>query len=834
MEAIHFEVGAKAARLIGRENITDADGALMELIKNAYDADASCVCVWFDMPFPYVPSEMGPEKIRDILSAEDREMVLEFYSANEEGQYLKKETLSETDEKLLWDILTKYNSIVVADNGSGMTLSDVRTKWMYIGTSDKEIHIESPKGRVKTGAKGIGRFALDKLSLTSRMMTRSRDNQLVEWEIDWEQFENSKLLTQVTAKLEEREGSYAEEVRDLLNQQFGQSLGMKGVWTTGTTIILHPVREEWTYRMFEKINTNLKSINPLGAADPFKVYVKNRYYPEYDFETADTAIDVTDYDYKIKVNFDGDQTVTTVLTRNEADIHKRSVNFKKYGEKVSLDTFWGRPYFQKEGYQKKDFGSTVRFVENATKIVKDDPAKIRNVGPFTAELYFVKSKNSSTEIIKKVKVRKRQELLRRFSGIKLYRDEFKVRPYGDDGNDWLELAKRQAKSPGGAGSDSGSWRVLSYQLIGQVKIGRRENPALYDMANREGLTQNDEYHILVELLQNSVHIFEMDRQSFYKEYTKWCKEVEAGFGKDANIRADVRSKYENASSYQRDSENEENKEENKEESARENNGYKNTDYEDTIYKLIKEKEEMLNAEQILQLLSSNGLILNTFFHEFKAIQSQFGSRASQLKYRLAYMEEHNTFHPGFIYDPYIIIDKMQETDGVLTLWLQVSLDGAKRENLKTSELFLDSELTAIMSNWAGLLESKDITYEMKFDEKEEYPYEISRADLYIILNNFLLNSAYFLEREHNPQRRIVITLESEKENYHMRLWNNGPELDEKFRAVPDKIFELGISSKEDGTGIGLWIMKEAVERYNGTIMVPEQETGFGLDIYLKK
>ena len=40
MENINFEVGAKAARLIGRENIADVDGALIELIKNAYDADA--------------------------------------------------------------------------------------------------------------------------------------------------------------------------------------------------------------------------------------------------------------------------------------------------------------------------------------------------------------------------------------------------------------------------------------------------------------------------------------------------------------------------------------------------------------------------------------------------------------------------------------------------------------------------------------------------------------------------------------------------------------------------------------------------------------------------
>ena len=44
---VSFEVSAKAARLIGRENIADVDGALVELIKNAYDADATCVYVGF-------------------------------------------------------------------------------------------------------------------------------------------------------------------------------------------------------------------------------------------------------------------------------------------------------------------------------------------------------------------------------------------------------------------------------------------------------------------------------------------------------------------------------------------------------------------------------------------------------------------------------------------------------------------------------------------------------------------------------------------------------------------------------------------------------------------
>ena len=834
METIHFEVGAKVARLIGQENITDSDGALIELIKNAYDADASCVCVWFDIPFPYVPSVLKPEKIRTVLSEDDQKKIFDFYSMNESREYEKREDLLETEEKELWNLLTKYNTVIIADNGIGMTIEDVRTKWMCIGTSDKEINIESLRGRIKTGAKGIGRFALDKLSTTSRMLTKSRNNKLVDWEIDWEQFENSKLLTHATAKLEEKDFNYADTVQRMMENCFTQAFSAGNIWDTGTAIILHPVREEWTYRMFEKINTNLKSINPLGSVDPFKVYVKNQYYPEYDFETDDTAIDVSDYDYKIEIRFDGVQTVTTVLTRNEVDIHKRRVNFPDYGEKVSLDSFWERPYFQKKGYQRQDFERSIEFSENAAKIVKDDPAKIRSVGPFQAEMYFVKSRNSNIEIIKKVKARRRKELLEKFSGVKLYRDKFKVRPYGDSGNDWLDLSERQTQSPGGVGSDSGSWRVLPYQLIGQVKIGRRENPALYDMANREGLTQNDEYYILVELLKNSIRIFEMDRRNFYHEYTRWYKDVKAELGTDASIRADVQSKYESILFSHKNAAGQREREEEERGIGEEDRKYTDEEYEKTIYNLMEENKEKQNAEQILQHLSSNGLILNTFFHEFKAIQSQFGSRAVQMKYRMIYMKEHNTFHPGFIYDPYIIINKMEETDRMLNRWLQISLGNAKKENLKRETVFLNKELTDIMADWSELLKSKDITYEIYFDEKEEYPYEISRADLYIILNNFLLNSAYFLEKCHNPQRKILITLRSEQENYHLQMWNNGPELEEKYRAVPDRIFDLGISSKEEGTGIGLWIMKETVERYNGTIMVCEQETGFGIDIYLKK
>ena len=60
MEKIQFAVSAKTARLIGRENISGVDGAVIELIKNSYDADATCVFVQFNVPFPAVPKTFVP------------------------------------------------------------------------------------------------------------------------------------------------------------------------------------------------------------------------------------------------------------------------------------------------------------------------------------------------------------------------------------------------------------------------------------------------------------------------------------------------------------------------------------------------------------------------------------------------------------------------------------------------------------------------------------------------------------------------------------------------------------------------------------------------------
>jgi len=90
-----------------------------------------------------------------------------------------------------------------------MNKNIIQNHWMEIGTGNKEINYTSSGGRIKTGAKGIGRFALDRLGLSTEMWTVTKDKKSSKghhWGMDWKQFEApNKSVSEIEAELEEKE-----------------------------------------------------------------------------------------------------------------------------------------------------------------------------------------------------------------------------------------------------------------------------------------------------------------------------------------------------------------------------------------------------------------------------------------------------------------------------------------------------------------------------------------------------------------------------------------------------------------------------------------------------
>ncbi|WP_270372580.1 GHKL domain-containing protein [Thomasclavelia ramosa] len=140
----------------------------------------------------------------------------------------------------------------------------------------------------------------------------------------------------------------------------------------------------------------------------------------------------------------------------------------------------------------------------------------------------------------------------------------------------------------------------------------------------------------------------------------------------------------------------------------------------------------------------------------------------------------------------------------------------------------------IIKNWKSLLDSKKISIKLKKDG-DINNCNITKSDLYLIINNFILNSSWFLKDIENRERKIEINFSLKDDVIKIRLYNNGKPMDDKYKKNPLKMFELGESTKvldngELGTGIGMWLIKTAVEDNKGTVLPVIVDVGFELEI----
>ncbi len=816
MDKIKFDVSSKTARLIGRENISDFNGAIIELVKNAYDADASNVYIEFDIKFPVVPINLSYQEIKKLFSTDELDFILKCYSQKDDT--LLKNDLNVSDEQKLKSLFFSKNKILLLDNGIGMNEEIIKTVWMNIGTNDKEINEYSNKGRLKTGAKGIGRFALEKLSLKTTVYSKKENYPMIFWSIDWKQFDVEPSLNNINADFTILNSDFNKIISDFLDKSFFKSHGLDLNLSTGTLIILQGTTDNWYEKVYDRINRNLQSINPFSSCDKFDVYVNNVLSSKYNFISINNNLSSDDYDYKINAEYNGEDNVTISLHRNEVDLtSKTHITIIKDKEYIfDLKTFWERDAFRSYPYRKEDYDKEITSYYNVQELLSGGSIdEIKKLGPFQMEIFFLKSGNSDYGFVKDIKVNSRKRLLNNFSGIKIYRDNFKVRPYGEDGPmyDWLGLGNRAQRSPAGITHPTGSWRVFTYQLIGSVYISRVQNPFLVDMANREGLSLNESYYLFVDLINSIISKFEYDRQYVYREFGLWLKEQTDPISKSSLIEQEIRNQ--------------------KEKGKQSETSYTEDDFKEAIYNISEEKRRSLDAQRIMMNFSSVGVTANTFAHEISRVASNLNSRSYQLYKSVERILNKIDFKEPDFLNPLYEIESNKKCDILLDNWLKLIMDSACKKSLTIEKINLTKFFYNLKSEWDGLLEQKEI--EFIIPENSNLMINIAKVDLYLIFNNIILNSANYLEKcSKSVDRKINITISEKGINIFIMVHNNGPRLDSKYENTPDIIFEPGETSKSDGTGLGLWICREAVQRNNGEIHVLDNDEGFSLEIKLPK
>ena len=155
-----FKPRARLILQLGDQLIKNESIAFLELVKNAYDADATRVSI-----------------------------VMEKVDDPENGK------------------------IIIEDDGCGMTPEIITNVWMEPGSDFKEKmfreNIRTPKfKRLPLGEKGIGRFAVHKLGNLIEVITRAENNPEVVLSIDWSLFNKSDYLENIGIKMIEREPVY--------------------------------------------------------------------------------------------------------------------------------------------------------------------------------------------------------------------------------------------------------------------------------------------------------------------------------------------------------------------------------------------------------------------------------------------------------------------------------------------------------------------------------------------------------------------------------------------------------------------------------------------------
>ena len=144
---------------IGRDLIKDKYAAIVELVKNSYDAD-SPTCTVSLLPW--------------------------------------EKTIVKDDK----EIIEKGIKVVIKDEGHGMTFDTVTEKWMVPSTDDKLKRNKSPKGRLMQGKKGIGRYSASIIGDDLVLETIDKNGGLTTLYLIWEDFQNAKYLQDVDVLIE--------------------------------------------------------------------------------------------------------------------------------------------------------------------------------------------------------------------------------------------------------------------------------------------------------------------------------------------------------------------------------------------------------------------------------------------------------------------------------------------------------------------------------------------------------------------------------------------------------------------------------------------------------
>lgn len=693
---VRFSVDAGHISRLGRELVGRKETAVSELVKNAYDADAT----YADLQF--------------------------INSSSPNGR------------------------LIVTDDGLGMDRNQLIDGFMRISTTDK---IHNPVSflfkRQRAGRKGIGRFAAQRIGEKLTLITQTKvDMDALQIVIDWNELEQDKDLSSFAGHVE-----IVPKERD-----------------KGTTLIIENLRDTWTDTEIKRVYgyiTSLIQPYPLSKeseekkTDPGFKATFCRVSGKSRWIVADEKAMILNY------------AVATI----EADIDN--------------DGF-GHWSFKSTRLNLKEENNPIN---PSDKDNGDQPyPRLRNI-KLTAHYFIQLSEFIPSQLLASVR-----ETLRVKGGIRVYRNGFRVLPYGEMFNDWLRLdASTRAREILPAHANN--------SFIGFVELKDLWGNDFDETSSREGLIENDVFNELVDFVSRSLKSAVLriaaareKKQTAHQriwEPKKATTPTEKLRETAQNLeKLDIKAGLPSEEVYSR------------KQIAR------------ALHAIANEQEllteNLLEEIAMLRILSSLGLTIGQFVHESKNMINVVSSDLSSIK-------------SGLQNDNQIdLVDRMTGNLAILSAYTGY-FDKAVSDNVVRDRRLL--EIRDIISAFFDVTKPIAYEYGISILEPEIVGYDLFTTPLHpselsSILFNLFTNAKKAIKKANNVDGKIFIRAGRENNYIYLEFADNGIGIPlENRERIFDAFFTTSnlpgpaADDQEEliGTGLGLKIVKDIITSANGQI-----------------
>lgn len=466
-----FRTKARAVDLLGKGQIADLPTAITELWKNGYDAYA------------------------DNLKAEI---------------YLEK----------FKELSKPY--FVISDDGKGMSQKDILEKWLVLGTDSKSrARLEEQESeetlwkqpRIKAGEKGIGRLSVAYLGHPMLMLTKKIGHPLQAMFFDWRLLENFNLfLDDIIIPIKEVPdiNSFEDVFTDLKKEflkNFDDESNSDGI-------------EIWEESQSELRNEILSSVEDAVIEDFLThdllnnlIDIENHHGTK--FFIFEPILQITQLTEKDEDNLEDIRFVISSLcgftnpfeiSQNEESSRKVKTEFPIHVEKgydYDLLTSQGN-FFTKDDFELADvvidgefdgdgsFGGKIRIYDEVIPYSYTNPRKRDKkgfYGKIPIKLGYSQGEEKSSQLDEN-SFKKLRDKITSYGGLYIYRDNFRVLPYGRENADFLNFEGRRSRR-------AGTYYFSYRRMYGYLDIARDRNPHLKDKSSREGLINNAQYRAFV-------------------------------------------------------------------------------------------------------------------------------------------------------------------------------------------------------------------------------------------------------------------------------------------------------------------------------------------------